>query len=87
MTVHCASRKHYEGKHEFNPYSFKSLKFLSFAYIHSKRRKLGNVYPLSEMPICLPKQSKLIRHQFANFLYFQFLPSNVTIIKRSGSTI
>ena len=52
---------------KFNPELFKTL-VLSFAYIHSKRRKVWCVYPLSEMPIYSSKLS-----QFANFIYFQFL--------------
>ena len=43
-TVHCTSIKKYEGKHHFiSKFNFELFKTLiwSFAYIHSKRRKLG----------------------------------------------
>ena len=42
MTVHCTSRKNYEGKHHFKcPANLILTLIWNFAYIHSKSRLLG----------------------------------------------
>ena len=43
---------------------------LNFAYFHSKRRKLGMFILFQKCQFVCP--NKVIRHQFANFLHFQF---------------
>ena len=44
---------------------FKTLSRLNFAYIHSKRRKLGKFIPYQKiMPIYLSKQSKFATYCF-----------------------
>ena len=51
---------------------------LNFAYIHSKRRKLG-------MSILFQKCQFVYRHQFANFFHFKIfghVTCHMTIIKR-----
>ena len=58
---------------------FETLIF-NFAYIHSKRRKLAMFILFQKCNWFI--ETKKFRHQFANFLHFQFL---VTIIKRKGT--
>ena len=53
---------------KFNPELFKTL-VLSFAYIHSKRRKVWCVYPLSEMPIYSSKLSKFANNSPILFIF------------------
>ena len=44
---------------------FQTLSSLNFAYIHSKRRKLGKFIPYQKiMPIYLSKQSKFATYYF-----------------------
>ena len=71
MTVHWTSRKNYDRNHRFKWPNLilnclKTL-ILNFAYIHSKRRKLG-MFILCQKCQFVSKQSKL-----ANFLHFSFL--------------
>ena len=67
----------------FNLELFKPL-ILNFAYIHSKRRKLGMLKILfQKCQICLSKLSKLppIR-QIPSFSIFGYVKCHVTIMKR-----
>ena len=64
---------------KFNLELFKNL-ILNFAYIHSKRRKVGMFVPYQK---CQLSKKKQIRQQFADFLHFQFLVMcRVSIVKR-----
>ena len=53
---------------KFNLELFKTL-VLNFAYIHSKRRKVCYVYPLSEMPIYSSKLSKFATNSLILFIF------------------
>ena len=73
MTVQCTSIINCEGKHHFKCPNFNLELFktsiLNFAYIHSKRRKLGMFILFQKFHFFLLKRSKFATNSLISFIF------------------